>query len=202
MSGFDVYEVGLSQYRDWLANGGMLYACSCDVTCGYVVVFMSSSFGRYFGSSVRNVVKPRAIRYFLDEVSAKRYVADSIADDLEYINFWGGHIAYEYEIWHIVEDSPETVFSDPVVDSLKIVPCKKRDFLFYASFGSMRVPEFLHPERHRYCLVSNDLDGSRTVYCCADDISVLVSLRTLLIDIDRFYLDGLCGDYSVYRLDD
>ena len=120
MSDFEVYEVGLSQYRDWLANGGMLYACSCDVTCGYVVVYLSSAFGRYFGSSVTGVVKPRAIRYFLDETSAKRYVFDSIADDWQYISHEEGHIAYEYEIWHICEDSPETVFSDPVADSLKI----------------------------------------------------------------------------------
>lgn len=199
---FDSFEVGLSQYRGWLDTGRILTNHFCDVTCGgYVVVSLSSAFGCYFAIATSGVI-PRALRYFCDEFSACAYALDSLSDDMFYLMHDGGSIACDYEVWHIVEDSPETVFSDPVVGSFKIVPCKKRDFLFYVSFGSIRVLDFLCPEHSRYCLVRNGLDGTRTVFGCDDDISVLVPLRNLLIHIDGILNNGLCGDYSVYRLDD
>lgn len=75
--------------------------------------------------------------YFRDMPSAVCFVTDNIVEDWQYINDEEGHIAYEYEIWHIVDDSPETVFSDSLVDSLKIVPCKKRDFLFMLALAPL-----------------------------------------------------------------
>lgn len=209
MSGyFDSFEVGLSQYRGWLDTGRILGSHFCDVTCGgYVVVSLSSAFGGYFATATSGVI-PRALRYFLDEVSAKCYVADSIADDLLYIIHDEGGVSYEYEIWHIVEDSPETVFSDCYdfdlfklsADSLNVVTMHLQDFQRLRSAGEVKVPDYLAPEDSRYSLIGLNFDSEFAVFGCDDDISRLGSLCDLLRHIDDFFGEDWCGLYSVLRL--